>query len=146
MLAALAAVMVSSPGSGNDRTLYIRDDRGGDVGLYRVKAQVARELDLKVVIDGVCASACTLLAGLPASQVCATDRARLHFHRARLARPMKNGSAMLRRANAEILDSYPPGIRRWIGQRGGLADRILKMPPAEVARFLPPCPPAPPLS
>ena len=143
LLAFVTAASLSAPGHADDRTIYIRHDRGGDVGLYQIKAQVARELKLNVVIDGLCASACTLLVGLPKAQVCATGRARLHFHRARLARPMKNGRALLRRTNADILSSYPAGIRRWITRHGGLGDRMLKMEPADVARYLPPCPPAP---
>lgn len=138
----VALVLITAlpgPSYGDDRTIHIRHDPGGDVGLYQVKAAVAKELKLNVVIDGVCASACTLLIGLPNSQVCVTGRARLHFHRARLARPMKAGHALVKKVNAEIFDSYPAGIRNWITKRGGLTDRMLKMRPAEVATFFQPC-------
>jgi len=122
------------------RTIHIRHDTGGDVALYRIKAQVATDLGIRVVIDGLCASACTLLTGVPHDQVCVTGRARLHFHRARLARPLEHGVALLRTVNDEMMDSYPPGIRDWIRRHGGLTERMLEMPPAEVARHFRPCP------
>lgn len=130
------------PGTAADRTIHIRYDKGGDLRLYQIKAQVARELNLNVVIDGLCASACTVLIHLPRSQVCATGRAELHFHSARLAKPVNNGKALLRRANLELMHGYPSGIRNWIRRRGGLTDRLLKMKPADVRRYIRKCPAA----
>jgi hypothetical protein len=137
-IVALALLPAHSYAGG--RTIHIRHDTGGDVALYRIKAQVATDLGIRIVIDGLCASACTLLTGVPRDQVCVTGRARLHFHRARLARPVKHGGALLREINDAIFENYPPGIRRWIRRHGGLSDRMLKMPPSEVARHFRPCP------
>lgn len=129
----------AGPGYGNGRTIHIRHDTGGDLGLYMVKVAVVKELGLNVVIDGVCASACTLLTAVPPSQICVTRRARLHFHRARLARPVRGGAALVRTANEDMLNTYPAGIRAWIGRHGGLTDRMLRMGPQDVATFLPLC-------
>ena len=141
MLAALvsASILSPKPSLADDRTIYISHDPGGDLGLYQVKAQVAREMNLKVVIDGVCASACTLLIGLPSSQVCVTDRARLHFHKARLKRQIANGRNILRKANHMMLASYPAGVQNWIQRNGGLTDRMLRMDSADVLRFFRRC-------
>lgn len=141
ILPALVSVAILLPASAgaDDRTIYISHDAGGDLGLYQVKAKVARELNLKVVIDGVCASACTMLIGLPSSQVCATDRARLHFHKARLAKTVANGRRVLSEANRMMLASYPSGVRRWIESHGGLTNRMLRMGSADVLRFMRRC-------
>lgn len=128
------------------RVIHIRHDSGGDVALYRIKAKVATELGIRIVIDGLCASACTLLTGVPYGQVCVTDRARLHFHKARLAKPHERGETLLRVVNDEIFDSYPPGIRDWITRHGGLSDRMLRMGPSEVARHFQPCRETSPMS
>lgn len=138
-LPAMLTTVPSGRAHAGARTIHIRHDTGGDVALYRIKAQVARDLGIRVVIDGLCASACTLLTGVPHDQVCVTGRARLHFHRARLARPLEHGEALLRTVNDEMMDSYPPGIRDWIMRHGGLTERMLEMPPAEVARHFRPC-------
>ncbi len=135
----MATMLMPGTGAADDRTIYVRYDPGGDLGLYQVKAQVAKELKLNVVIDGVCASACTLLINLPNSQLCVTERARLHFHRARLQKPIRNGRKILRDANRMMLASYPAGVRQWIAQRGGLTDRMLKMDSADVSRFFRRC-------
>ena len=135
----LASILAPKAGFADDRTIYISHDPGGDLGLYQVKAQVARELNLKVVIDGVCASACTLLIGLPSSQVCVTARARLHFHKARLKRPVANGRRLLRKANHMMLAAYPAGVQNWIARKGGLTNRMLKMESSEVLQFFRRC-------
>ena len=135
--AIMASLAASAPAA--ERTIHIRHDTGGDLRLYQIKARVARELNLNVVIDGLCASACTVLIQLPRAQICATRRAELRFHRVRLAKPVRNGAALLRHANQELMRSYPPGIRNWINRRGGLTDRSLRMKPTEVARYIRTC-------
>jgi hypothetical protein len=69
-----------------------------------------------VVIDGMCASACTLFLTLPSNQICATPRGRFIFHWAtdgRLGLPD-------RAATERLTDLYPPHVRAAILQRGGL--------------------------
>ncbi len=141
ILPAMLAASILAPAASfaEDRTIYVRHDPGGDLGLYQVKAQVVRELNLKVVIDGVCASACTMLIGVPSTQVCVTKRAKLRFHRARLKKHVPNGRAILREANRMMLASYPAGVRNWIQQRGGLTDKMLTMESADVMRLFHKC-------
>ncbi len=138
LIAAFVACL-AVPAAASNNTIHIRHDTGGDLRLYQIKAQVAREMKLRVVIDGLCASACTVLVQLPRAQVCATPRARLGFHRAALVRPVTNGHALVHRANYRLIQSYPAGIRRWIDQRGGLTRRVLMMGSHDVQRFIRPC-------
>ena len=137
----VVVVVLMAPGASmaDDQAIYVSHDPGGDLGFYKVKAQVARELKLKFAIDGLCASACTLLIGLPPSQVCVTGRARLYFHRARLKRRVANGRRLLWEANRMMFASYPVSVQNWIDQRGGLTDRMLRMGPADVLLFFRRC-------
>lgn len=132
-------IVADTSGYANDRTIHITHDSGGDLVLYEIKVQVARELKLKVIIDGVCASACTLFAGLPPSQICVTRRAQFHFHKAKLRKPIRNGRELLQKANRTMLASYSAGVRQWIKEHGGLSDTMLRMQPREVARYFRSC-------
>jgi hypothetical protein len=60
----------------------IADDRGGQIGRY-TKFQRLRLSGKSVVIDGLCASACTIVLGaVPHNKICVTSRAALGFHAA----------------------------------------------------------------
>ena len=62
-------------------TVRIYDDRGGQIGEYLAKFQALRVSGEQVVIDGTCASACTMLLGtIPRNRICVTPRAVLEFH------------------------------------------------------------------
>ncbi|MFY9769844.1 MAG: hypothetical protein WAK04_06375 [Xanthobacteraceae bacterium] len=59
----------------------ILDDSGGRIGSYLNRYEALRKSGQRVVIDGTCASACTLLLGLiPHDRICVTPRAVLAFH------------------------------------------------------------------
>ena len=59
----------------------IGDDRGGSLGKYLLMFAAIRDSGERVIIDGDCFSACTLItAMIPKSRVCITDRAALGFH------------------------------------------------------------------
>ena len=61
----------------------ITNDPGGEVSAYIQKFQEMRASGERIVIDGPCLSACTLLTGLmPRDHVCVTSRAVLGFHAA----------------------------------------------------------------
>lgn len=66
----------------------ILDDSGGRIGSYLNRYEALRKSGQRVVIDGTCASACTLLLGLiPHDRICVTPRAVLAFHAAWDPRP-----------------------------------------------------------
>ncbi len=138
---AWACIPLSLAGSAMADTVTVRHDAGGDLGLYEVRLGVYEELGIQVRIDGVCASACTILTRLPARQICATRRAELRFHRTRSAPAVTVTPELVDHENSRLLSLYPAGIRAWIGTHGGLTDRFLTMPSETVAQYLRPCPP-----
>jgi hypothetical protein len=61
----------------------IRKDYGGFIDQYKLKYAAIRDRGERVIIDGVCNSACTLVLGIvPLNRICATPRASLGFHTA----------------------------------------------------------------
>ena len=67
--------------------------RGGQIGPYLEILAALRNSGERVVIDGPCLSACTLVLGvIPRDRICVTARARLGFHAA--WHPGENGRAV----------------------------------------------------
>src|SRR5215831_8364414 len=61
----------------------ITRDHGGLVDQYKYKYAMIRDRGERVIIDGICNSACTLVLGIvPLNRVCVTPRASLGFHQA----------------------------------------------------------------
>src|SRR6476659_7923540 len=83
-LTALQAAIVLLSGIGaSDAAVRIVEDAGGRIGAYVDKYQDVRSSGEMVIIDGFCASACTIVLGtLPHDKICVTSRARLGFHAA----------------------------------------------------------------
>ena len=58
--------------------LHITRDHGGYVEEYKAKYKRIRETGQRVIIDGICNSACTLVFGIvPINKICVTPRASL---------------------------------------------------------------------
>src|SRR6478672_12685716 len=87
----------------------ITRDHGGLVDQYKVKYAAIRDRGERVIIDGVCNSACTLVLGIvPLNRICVTPRASLGFHTAfidtRFTAGIKVTSSW---ATADMLAYYP---------------------------------------
>jgi hypothetical protein len=92
-----------------------------------------------VIIDGFCASACTIILGsVPHDRICVTSRARLGFHSA--WDPGSNGRKVINtEATQSLYSMYPSEVRRWIDQRGGLTPRMMFLGGRELAAMYRPC-------
>jgi hypothetical protein len=98
-----------------------------------------RDSGERVVIDGPCLSACTLVLSIvPNNRICVTRRAVLGFH---AARSMDRRGRMYSEPEASklVLEAYPAPIRGWIRQRGGLSSRLLLLRGRELGAFYPAC-------
>src|SRR5580692_2319740 len=82
ILRAMSALMVLTMSAASaSATVTIYDASGGQIGGYLAKYEAIRDSGEPVVIDGACASACTLLLGVvPQNRICVTSRAVLEFH------------------------------------------------------------------
>jgi hypothetical protein len=79
----LAAVLLLAGVGASHAVVRIAEDRGGRIGTYVDKYQGLRSSGETVIIDGLCASACTIVLGaVPHDRICVTSHANLGFHAA----------------------------------------------------------------
>jgi hypothetical protein len=112
---------------------------GGQVGPFLDLFERVRDSGERVVIDGPCLSACTLvLSMVPNNRICVTRRAVLGFH---AARSVDRRGRMYAEPEASelVLEAYPAPVRGWIRQRGGLTSRLLLLRGRELNAFYPAC-------
>ncbi len=131
----LTALVVSTASA----TVRIRGDAGGQIGPYLEAMVAIRGSGERVIIDGPCLSACTMLLGvIPRERICVTPRARLGFHAA--WHPGKKGRPVTSREATRLLMAiYPQHVRSWIHSRGGLSRRMLYLSGRELASMYPTC-------
>ena len=121
----LCAAMLASSVTSASATMRIAEDRGGQIGHYLQTFAQVRSSGERVIIDGNCLSACTLVLGLvPRSRVCATSRARFGFHAAWMhdsdGRPVTSPMG-----TQALWNIYPSHVRRWINRHGGLSRKMI---------------------
>jgi hypothetical protein len=133
--AVLAVISVSSASAG----VRIVSDAGGQIGPYLEQLVALRSSGERVIIDGPCLSACTMVLGvIPRERICVTRRARLGFHAA--WHPGSNGRPITSRGGTQLLmDIYPPNVRRWIARKGGLTQRMVYLHGRELASMYQTC-------
>jgi hypothetical protein len=135
----LAAVLVFAGMGAGHAVVRIADDRGGRIGTYVDRYQDLRNSGETVIIDGLCASACTIVLGaIPRDRICVTSHATLGFHAAWDFGT--NGRAITNPEATHMLYSmYPSPIRRWIAQRGGLTPRMIFLKGRQLQAMYKPC-------
>ena len=106
---------------------------GGPVGGYLTFFSKVRQSGERVIIDGPCLSACTLvLSTIPRSRICVTPRAVLGFHAPVVVD--ENGRKFRSRDVTRAIDaSYPPAVRAWIKRHGGLTQDVILLKGRELA-------------
>jgi hypothetical protein len=120
-------------------TVRISGDPGGQIGPYLEHLVALRSSGEKIVIDGPCLSACTMILGvIPRDRICVTSRARLGFHAA--WRPDESGRPVTSRGGTQLLmEVYPQEVRSWIARRGGLTPRMKILSGRELYAMYSPC-------
>src|SRR3984957_15416665 len=117
----------------------IGEDRGGRIGTYVDKYQDMRSSGEMVIIDGLCASACTIVLGaIPHDKICVTSHASLGFHAAWDF--SEDGHAITNPEATQMLYSmYPSPVKHWIASRGGLTQRMIFLRGKELESLYHPC-------
>ena len=126
LLMGLLAAMLLLAGAGTSHAVVrIADDRGGQIGRYVDRYDQLRATGQTVMIDGLCASSCTIVLGvIPHEKICVTRNANLAFHAAWDFGA--HGQAVTNPGATRMLYSmYPSPVRQWITNRGGLSPRML---------------------
>jgi hypothetical protein len=134
---ALASAVVTCAAFADVR---IVSDPGGEVAAYVHKFQQVRASGDRVVIDGPCLSACTLVTGIvPRDRICVTRRAVLGFHAASYFDDASRSFVPTPEGSRVVMRFYPPEIRSWIARHGGLTPRMISLRGAELAALYPSC-------
>jgi hypothetical protein len=121
----------------------ITQDYGGVVDEYKTKYAAIRDRGERVIIDGACDSACTLVLGIvPLNRVCVTPRARLGFHMAYYEQPATDGTKVLSyEGTADVMSYYPETVKRWLESHGGLTPSTKKVKNGpDLWKIVDPCP------
>jgi hypothetical protein len=134
--AALLVIVLGAPALAEVRILA---SPGGEIGPFLDLFERVGASGERVVIDGPCLSACTLvLTTVPANRICVTRRAVLGFHGARSI-DQRGRLYAEPEASAIVLEAYPSPVRHWIEQRGGLTSHLLLLRGRELAGIYPRC-------
>lgn len=112
---------------------------GGAVGDYLNFFARVKQSGERVVIDGPCLSACTLvLSTIPRQRICVTSRAVLGFHAPYLVdqsgRTFHNA-----KVTQTINAAYPASVRTWIKRNGGLSQKVILLKGRELNALYPRC-------
>ena len=136
VLVGILYLVALAPGLADVRILA---SPGGEVGSYLKLFEAVRQSGERVVIDGPCLSACTLvLSAIPRERICVTRRAILGFHAARwVDRSGRQYDAS--RETQLVAATYPAAVRRWISRHGGLTSRPIFLRGRELAALYPRC-------
>jgi hypothetical protein len=135
----LAAVLLLAGVGASHAVVRIADDRGGRIGTYVDKYQGLRTSGETVIIDGLCASACTIILGaISSDKICVTSHAELGFHAAWDFGA--NGRAVTNTEATHMLYSmYPQAVKKWISARGGLTPRMIFLRGKQLQALYKPC-------
>jgi len=135
-LISILLTLVSQPAAA---VVRITDDEGGKLGDYYSRYQTLRASKDKVIIDGICSSACTMILGIvPPNRICVTRNAMLGFHAA--WQPSFLGLKVINEpATRTLMSLYPVPIRQWIEHNGGLSSKMMYLTGPELMAFYREC-------
>jgi len=135
----LAATFLLTGASTGFAVVRIADDRGGQIGRYVELYDQLRASGQTIMIDGLCASACTIVLGaIPRDRICVTPNANLAFH---AAWDFGTGGRNIPNPEATrmLYSMYPSRVRHWIANRGGLSPRMIFLRGRQLETMYRPC-------
>jgi hypothetical protein len=140
-LALLFVSLVAAPQAKAD--LHITRDHGGYVEEYKAKYARIRDRHERVIIDGICNSACTMVFGIvPLNKICVTPRASVGFHEAYIDKSFTFGIKVISASGtSDLMSYYPDTVKDWIRRNGGLTPEMKKIKNGEeLWKIVDPCP------
>ena len=120
------SLLVAAPARAD---LHITRDHGGYVEEYKAKYKRIRDRKERVIIDGICNSACTLVFGIvPMNKICVTPKASLGFHQAYYDKAFTFGIKVTSsEGTSDLMAYYPDTVKDWIRRNGGLTTDMKKI-------------------
>jgi hypothetical protein len=118
----------------------ITASNGGNVLAYLQFFALLQQSGERVVLDGPCFSACTLvLTAIPRERLCVTRRAVLGFHAAQFFDTRSRKRYPAPAATQVLASTYPEGVRNWIDRHGGLSSKVILLRGQELASLYSRC-------
>lgn len=135
----LAAAILPAEVPASHAAVRIAGDRGGLIETYVDRYERLRTSGETIIIDGLCASSCTIVLGaVAADKICVTSKAALGFHAAwdfgRKGRMITNSDA-----TNYLYSMYPGPVQRWIAARGGLTPHLILLRGKTLKALYKPC-------
>ena len=140
---ALILLVLSSATAGAD--YRITRDHGGLVDEYKAKYAKIKARGERVIIDGICNSACTLVFGIvPMNKICVTPKASIGVHQAYYDKAFTFGIKVTSAdGTSDLMSYYPDTLKDWIRKNGGLTTEMKKIKNGiELWKIVDPCPDA----
>ena len=137
--AVVAALLTLAGADAALADMHIRSDTGGRIDAYLHRYATVRKSGQRVIVDGPCLSACTVLLGtIPKDHICVTGRASFGFHAAWVpdGRGRQAPSAL---GDRMLWDNYPTAVREWITRHGGLTKHVIYLRGRELNSMYPAC-------
>src|SRR6202795_5245706 len=134
------SLLVATPARAD---LRITSDHGGYVSEYKAKYERIRDRNERVIIDGICNSACTMVFGIvPLNKVCVTPRASVGFHQAYYDKAFTFGIKVTSyEGTTDLMSYYPQPVKEWISRNGGLTTEMKKIKNGiDLWKIVDPCP------
>jgi hypothetical protein len=136
-IAAASLLIGLAPALGDVR---IKGSVGGDVLAFLNFFALLERSGQRVVLDGPCFSACTLvLSAIPRERICVTPQAVLGFHAAQLLNNRTRKKYPAPDATQVLASAYPAGVRSWIEQHGGLNSKLIILRGQDLTSLYPRC-------
>jgi len=123
--------------------LHITRAHGGYGVENKAKYKQVRDYGERVVIDGICNSACTLVFGIvPLKRICVTPKASIGVHLAYYDKAFTFGIKVTSaEGTSDLMSYYPDPLKDWIRRNGGLTTEMKKIKNGEdLWRIVDPCP------
>jgi hypothetical protein len=140
IFSAITVLSAAVCGSTASAEVRITGDGGGQVTAYLRRFRAVRDSGERVIIDGPCMSACTLLlAMVPRDRICVTSRAVLGFHAASYYNDASHTLVPTRSGSRLVTKLYPPRIQAWIEQHGGLSPAMMRLEGRELTALYHSC-------
>ena len=134
----IAVLLLGGVGTGH-ATVRIPNDPGGRIGDYLDKFRHLRDSGELVIIDGLCAGACTIVLGaIPRDKICLTSKAKFGF-KAAWDLDADGHHVVNPGATQTLYSVYPLEVKRWIAQRGGLTAHMIVLQGKQLHALYRPC-------
>ena len=141
--ALIIAALLALPCSPVRAEYRITRDHGGLVEDYKAKYVTLRNRGERIIIDGICNSACTLVLGIvPLNRICVTPNASLGFHEAYIDKSYTLGIRVTSYSGtADLMSYYPAPVKNWIKRQGGLTPEMKRVKNGpDLWAMIDPCP------